>query len=313
MPDARFAQRAEVPGGPFSPNYMLTGITALFLAFTGGFSGILVAEYLRRGVQTKRDVERRLQLRYAGAIPSLRSTVKGRKPLEPPHIYVLNHPHSLFAEAFRSIRTFLTLSPGTRPRAIAVASALPREGKTTTSVCLAQTTAAEGSKVILVDADLRRRGASELLEYESEADIYDYLDRKEPLENCLFVDPLTGLHVLGSNRPPEGARNPMTESRVAEMFDELRSLYDVVIIDTAPILGVAEGRILATMADRVLLITQWRKTSMRAVEAAVDMLLDAGAKVTGMALSQVNIKKYASTGDGDVYAYSKKFRGYYTN
>ena len=88
---------------------------------------------------------------------------------------------------------------------------------------------------------------------------------------------------------------------------------DIVIVDTAPILGVAEGRILASAADRVLVITRWKKTSMRAVEAAVMMLVDAKAKITGLALSQVNIRKYASTGDGDVYAYTKKFRGYYQN
>ena len=88
---------------------------------------------------------------------------------------------------------------------------------------------------------------------------------------------------------------------------------EVIVLDTAPILGIAEGRVLAAAADRVLLLTHWKKTSVRAIEAVIDMLLEAGAKVTGMALTQVNIKKYASTGDGDVYAYSKKFRGYYTN
>ena len=109
------------------------------------------------------------------------------------------------------------------------------------------------------------------------------------------------------------AGNPLTEERIERMLSELRERYDVVVLDTAPILGIAEGRVLAAAADRVLLLTHWKRTSVRAVEATIDMLLEAGAKVTGMALTQVNIKRYASTGDGDVYAYSKKFRGYYTN
>ena len=112
---------------------------------------------------------------------------------------------------------------------------------------------------------------------------------------------------------PSSAYNPLTEAKVRELFDNLRERFDIVIVDTAPILGVAEGRILASAADRVLVITRWKKTSMRAVEAAVMMLVDAKAKITGLALSQVNIRKYASTGDGDVYAYTKKFRGYYQN
>lgn len=313
MADATIASRAVVPSAPSSPNYILIGMAGLVLALSAGLFSILMAEYLRRGVQTKRDVERRLQLRYAGAIPILSSTIKGRRVLEPPHDYVLKHPHSLFAEAFRSIRTFLTLSAGTRPRTIAVTSALPGEGKTTTAVCLARTSAAEGLKVVIVDADLRRRGTSILLDYDNPKDIFSYLLDGASLADCVVKDPLSGLFVLGSREEQEETRNPLTEERIQKMFDELRSLYDIVIVDTAPILGVAEGRVLATAADRVLVITKWKRTSMRAVEAAIAMLIDAKAKVTGLALSQVNIKQYASTGDGDVYAYTKKFRGYYQN
>ena len=313
MPDATIASRAIVPTAPSSPNYVLIALAGLVLALSAGLFAILVAEYLRRGVQTKRDVERRLKLRYAGAIPALSSTVKGRKALEPPHDYVIAHSHSLFAEAFRSIRTFLTLSPGAKPRTIAITSALPGEGKTTTSVCIARTSAAEGLNVVLVDADLRRRGASVLMDYDNERDLRSYLTGEASLDECLKIDPLSGLAVLGTRDVPSSAHNPLTEAKVRELFDNLRERFDIVIVDTAPILGVAEGRILASAADRVLVITRWKKTSMRAVEAAVMMLVDAKAKITGLALSQVNIRKYASTGDGDVYAYTKKFRGYYQN
>ncbi len=313
MPDAVISSRAAVPTAPSSPNYPLTMALGVFMSLIAGFGAILLAEYLRRGVQTKRDVERQLKLRYAGAIPTLNSTIKGREPLEPPHSYVLQHPHSLFAEAFRSVRTFLTLSPGKRPRIIAITSALPGEGKTTTSVCLARTTAAEGVSTLLVDADLRRRGTSVLLDYESDTDIYDYFAGRASLDQCVHVDPITKLHVLGSSGQPGGAHSPLTIHRIDALYAEMRDRYDVVIIDTAPILGVAEGRILAAAADRVLMITQWKKTSLRAVEAAAEMLLQAKAKITGLALTQVNIRKYASTGDGDVYAYSNKFRGYYQN
>lgn len=313
MPDAAIASRAVVPSAPSSPNYLLIGVAGVILALSAGVFAILCAEYLRRGVQTKRDVERRLQLRYAGAVPSLASTIKGRRPLEPPHDYVITHPHSLFAEAFRSIRTFLTLSPGARPRTIAITSALPGEGKTTTSVCLARTSAAEGLSVVLVDADLRRRGASSLLDYDNERDLTAYLAGEASLEDCIQLDPVSGLAILGNRTVAETAFNPLTEARVRALFEALRERFDIVIVDTAPILGVAEGRVIATAADRVLIITKWKSTSMRAAEAAVAMLLDANAKITGLALSQVNIKKYASTGDGDVYAYTKKFQGYYQN
>lgn len=313
MPDAMISAKAEIPKAPTGPRYKILAVGAGVLSLGFGLLSILIAEYLRRGVQTKRDVEKRLLLRYAGAIPTLKSTVGWRRSRMTPHDYVLEHPQSIFAESFRSIRTFLTLSPGTRPRAIAITSALPGEGKTTTSLCVAITTAAEGINTILVDADLRRRGASDSINYSAPKDIYDYLLEDAPISECIYTDPVSKLKVLGSNNTPRDSKNPLQEAMIIKMFDELRDKFDVIIVDTAPILGVADGRVIATLADRVLMVTRWKKTSMRAVEAVTSMLINTKAKVTGLALTQVNIKKYASTGDGDVYAYTKKFRGYYQN
>lgn len=313
LPDASLATRATVPTRPSSPNVPLTVIVGLFASIFAGLLAILLSEYLRRGIQTKRDVERQLRLRYAGSIPSLKSTLGKKRLEEEPQEYVINHPQSLFAEAFRSVRTFMTLSPGKRPRVIAITSALPREGKTTTSVCLARTTASEGVRTILVDGDLRRRGASEITGYECENDIYDVLSGTSPLEDCIHVDTETGLHILGSNAMQAGKPSPSNEERLESLFDTLREHYDVIIVDTAPILGVAESRVWARLADRVLMISQWKKTSVRAVEAVSNLLIDSGAKIAGLALTQVDIRKYASTGDGDVYAYTKKFKGYYSD
>jgi succinoglycan biosynthesis transport protein ExoP len=313
QPDATIAVRAEVPELPVSPNLRLLALAGIVGALALGLAGIGAAEYLRRGVQTKRDVERRLRLRYAGAVPTLKSALGKARTRDEPHDYIVNYPHSLFAEAFRSIRTFLTLSAGSRARVIAITSALPREGKTTTAVCLARATAMEGARTLLVDADLRRRGASELLRYPDQPDLYRYLAGDTPLEQAVFVDDASGLHVLGTVEPPTNALNPLVEARVSAMFAELREHYDVIIVDTAPVLGVAETRVVAMLADRVLLLTRWKHTSLRAIEAMADMLVDGGAKITGLALTQVDINRYASTGDGDVYGYAKKFRGYYTN
>lgn len=312
LPDARISTRASVPSAPVSPNFLLVLLAGGVLSMGAGFGAIGAAEYLRRGIQTKRDVEKQLGLRYAGAIPSLKSISKKAARLESPHDYVLNHPLSLFTEAFRSIRTFLSLSPGTRARAIAITSALPREGKTTTAVCLARSTAAEGISTILVDADLRRRGSSELLAYECAHDVNDVIEGKVALKAAIMKDEASGLDVLGVNESVSSAMASVTQERVERLLDLVRQEYDVAIIDTAPMLGVAESRIWTNCADRILLLAQWKKTSVRAVDAAASMLIEAGGKVTGMAVTQVDIRKYASTGDGDVYGYAKKFRGYYT-
>jgi len=86
-----------------------------------------------------------------------------------------------------------------------------------------------------------------------------------------------------------------------------------VVIDTAPVLGIADARAVASQADAVLLLARWRGTSLRAADTALDLLLAAKAKVVGVALTLVDIRKYASTGPEDLYGYHKKFKGYYVN
>ncbi len=176
MPDTVITARATVPNRPFSPNYLLGALIGCFLAGTGGFGSILLAEYLRRGVQTKRDIEKGLGLRYAGAIPTLRSTLKkAARILASPtntssiirircllNLFDLSAPSSLCRRGCD--RAYLPLPLPCR------AKARPPH----LSVSRART-AIDGVKTLLVDADLRRRGSSSLLGYDSELDIHDYL------------------------------------------------------------------------------------------------------------------------------------------
>jgi len=97
------------------------------------------------------------------------------------------------------------------------------------------------------------------------------------------------------------------------MLQQLRDRFDYVVIDTAPVLGIADARAVASQADVCVLIARWAHTSMRAADAALDLLLGARATVAGVALTQVDIRKFGSTGQEDVYGYHKKFKGYYVN
>jgi Mrp family chromosome partitioning ATPase len=133
------------------------------------------------------------------------------------------------------------------------------------------------------------------------------------LSEVLVLDEPSGAFVLGTAFPQKDARDPLTPNNMMRLLSELRRQFDVVILDTAPVLGVADARAVAASADRVLLISRWAQTSVSAVESTIDILLDAGAKISGMALTQVDISRHASTGQGDSYGYQKKFRGYYTN
>ena len=175
------------------------------------------------------------------------------------------------------------------------------------------TAALGGARTILVDCDLRRRGSSEQFITDKRPGLYEYMRGEVSLDQALVIDPASGAYVLGTSEPQQDARDPLTPNNLGRLIAELRGRFDVVILDTAPVLGVADARAVAAAADRVLVIARWSKTSLRAVEAAIDVLLDAGAKISGIALTQVDITRYASTGHSDTYGYQKKFRGYYTN
>jgi succinoglycan biosynthesis transport protein ExoP len=310
--DARVSALASVPMLPSSPNYPLSALFGVIAALVGGLAAVAISEYLQRGIRTKGDVERNLRVRYAGAVPTLSSTLNGLRENEAPQDYIVSHPFSTFAESFRSLRAFVTLRGGTA-RVVAISSPLPQEGKTTTSVCLARTSALAGTATVLVDCDLRRRGSSELLLNRPSKGLVEVLRGEATLDDALVLDEPSGLYVLGTSSAPTDAFDPLTRPNLERLLVQLKERFELVILDTAPLLGVADARTVAAVADRVLLLTRWRKTSLNAAETAVELLADANAKLAGVALTLVDIRQYASTGQSDVYGYHKKFAGYYQN
>jgi len=312
QPDARIETLARTPSFPFSPNYPLALVMAITGGIVAGLLAITLAEYLDARLRTRTDVERRLEVKYAGAVPDLNAVAKDRDGLDPAD-YLLIRPFSAFAEAFRSLKSVLLLGAAKTPCTIAITSALPREGKTSTAICLARTVALSGLKTVLVDCDARRRSASEVLLPEGGTGLIDYLAGRVPLDKAIHLDAASGLHVLGSRKPPVKGSDLFHGTQWPDLLAELHQRYDVVIVDTAPVLGIAETRDIAAKADTTLLLSRWRQTPIKAADTTIDLLLDAGVNLYGMALSMVDTRKYASTGQEDVYHYHRQFEGYYAN
>lgn len=313
QPDAKVDALSRVPVLPSSPNIPLAILFALVGGPVAGAFGIALAEYLDGKVRTKQDVEHKLRVRYVGGVPELKSTLGRIRNNQSPQDYLIDHPMSAFAEAFRGLRAALMQRGRQMPSAIAVTSALPREGKSTTSICLARTMVSSGSKTVLVDCDIRRRSVSEALLPPNWSGLLDYLAGTKTLEQAVMKDPGSDLYVLGSTVAPDFARDLFADRSIEKVLDELREHFEVTILDTAPVLGIAETRAIAAAADSTLVLARWRTTSMKAADAAVEMLLASNAHLRGLALTMVNIRRYASTGYQDVYSYHKKFKGYYQN
>ena len=313
-PDASVESLARVPSMPSSPSYPLAAVGGLTVAIILGLVAIAGAEYLDARIRTRADVEGRLGLAYAGAVPELDSTLKRSAHGQLPYEYMLDHPQSKFTEAIRALKNTLLLGHGgATTGSIAITSALPREGKSTTAICLARLLAYSGVRTVLVDCDSRRRAVSEAFLDEDWDGFGQYLRREVPLARALAVDERTGLHVLGSRRSDLDGRELFVQVPLSEMLDELSLRFEAVVLDTAPVLGVAETRLITAGVDQVLMLARWRDTSIKAAETATDLLLAADANLAGVALTRVDVRSYGSTGQQDVYSYQDKFVGYYVD
>jgi len=312
-PDATIGAPAAIPSIPSSPNIRLAYLVGTVFALFAGFAGVATVEFLDSGIRTKLDVEKRLGARYLGAIPDVASTLGGLRVTEPPQEYVVSHPLSTFAEALRSLRAAATLRGSRRPKVIALTSPLPREGKTTTAVCLARTLAMSGASTVLIDCDLRRHSASDIVLEGRRGRLQEVLGGTLSIEEALLPDTVTDLKLLCTGEGVTDGRDLLAAEHIGPLLETLRARFDYVVIDTAPVLGVADARSVASQADAVILLARWGQTSLRAADTALDLLLAAQAKVIGVALTMVDIRKYASTGYEDLYGYHKKFKGYYVN
>jgi len=310
--DATVNSAAAVPTGPSSPNMTLGAALAFLAAMIAAGAAMLIAEFWDKHLRSRLDVERELGVPFAGVLPDFRSVKpKGlRGPEAAPAEYLVSHPFSGFAEAFRNLRAFLMISSrGEDAKLIALTSAVPREGKSLTSFCLARTLALSGSSVVLVDCDLRQRGASKLLG-PREVGLVEVVQDKVPLNEALVFDEKSGMFILpaaGKSVPYDLFSNPETD----DVLRELAERFDYVILDAPPILGVADARIIAAKADRVLYLVHWNKTPLRAAQSAIDILQECGANVAGALLTKVNVKGQARYGYGDSSDYYGYFKNYY--
>ncbi|WP_174300656.1 Wzz/FepE/Etk N-terminal domain-containing protein [Caulobacter sp. S45] len=313
QPDARVVSRGQIPAVAEWPKMSVALIGGVTLGLLCGLAAIVVLEMLNTGLETASEMERRLGLPSAGAVPLLDSVATGRGRKTSAHLYVPEHPFSAFAEAFRSLRAYVMLAKGPAgvPRTIAITSALPGEGKSLTAFCLAQTLALGSQLTVLVDCDLRRRGVSNL-SGGSNWGLVDVLEGRATLEEALVRDERSGAFILRAARSGELQPDVFTPAALDRLLAML-SKFEVVVLDTAPVLAVAETRLIASRVDAVLMLTRWRRTPVAASRSALDLLLESGANVLGVALTQVDLRRMTQAGYGDRYGYTRAVRSYYVD
>lgn len=298
---------ATPPAAPASPNSLAYAIGGLMAALIAAAFVALALENLEGGVLNQAMAEKELGIPVLASIPDI-ATVKD-SPLKggtPGTIadQLLAHPIGVFSESFRSLRTALKLGQDDQlARTIAITSALTDEGKTTTAICLARSAASSGMRVMLVDCDLRHRSCSETFVSNSRFGLIDVLKGHARLEQAVVTDRQSGADILPISPGSESNFDLITSRAMKSLLSRLSGSYDLVLLETAPVLPVAETRAVAAMADIALLVVRWRKTPVAVAVKAITQLNRAGVNVLGSVLTRVSLRSSASGLADDVYYY----------
>jgi capsular exopolysaccharide synthesis family protein len=280
----------------------------LILALGAGAGAVVLAELLETGVFSSADVEKRFKIRYLGAIPSLASVANGSK-LSPVD-YITANPFSGFAEAFRGLRSAIVHGSEGPVKVVVVTSSLPEEGKTTTAVCLGRLAALQGAKVVIVDCDLRRRSMQGALDAKPRSGLLEVLEGEASLEEAVVHDADTGADILPLASERITPKDVFGGVEFDRLLAKLTSAYDLILLDTPPVLAVSDSRVLARKADFVLFVARWKKTPAPAIHGALRLLAASNVGVSGIVLNQFDINANAVSYD-EPSAFFPSYRQYY--
>lgn len=307
--DARLISAAVAPVAPSFPNKKLI----LALGGLGGlFLGLLTAfalERLDRGFRGAEQVEAQLHVPVLAQVPSLAGKTKAT-----PEDYVLDKPMSSFAEALRSLRTALHYSNvDTPPKVIVITSTVPREGKSTISLCFARAAAKAGSRVLLIDADLRRPRIAKATGVEATGNLAQLLAGERDAASVIQLDAASGAHMITARPDTPNPQDLLASKQMEKFIAGARDIYDLIIIDTPPVLAVSDAAAVSKIADVLLYVVHWGSTAREMVATGIKQLRSYNAPLAGVVLSQVDLKKHARYGYGDYGYYYGKYREYYQN
>jgi capsular exopolysaccharide synthesis family protein len=298
---AVIAESAQAPSTPSFPRKGLMIALSLIVALAVAIGVVIVQEMLVRGMRTLADAEEATGLPVLAAVPK----VRGGRPGE----IIIDKPTSLFAEAFRIARTaVLGVRSGTPPKVIALTSALPGEGKTTSAIAFARTLAMNNARTILVEGDVRRAQVRANIDNPPDGPgIVEYLRGEVSADEVISSGGIENLDMMIVRAPYYSPENLFETGRMRELIAELSTRYDHVVMDLPPLVGLADGRILAAMADVVMVVVRWADTPTQAVASAVNWLRADGSNPIGVVYTMVDTQAEAI---GGLY-YSKKYAAYY--
>jgi polysaccharide biosynthesis transport protein len=308
----RVVDVARPPTAPITPNVPRNLQIGLLVGLACGIGLAFVLESLDTSIRNMEELGAISTLPALGTIPlqlsnngsqrkRLKTVSAGSEMPEAPALVTYERPRSEAAEAYRALRTSILLSSfGAPPKVILVTSALPQEGKTTISANSALVLAQRGSRVLLLDADLRRPGIDKLFGIKARGGLSTLISGVEKFEDVVVQSAeVPNLWILPAGPIPPQPAELLSSSVMKDYVGRWRSEFDHIIIDTPPCLSVTDAVVLSPEADRVILVARAGKTSKLALRRACALLLRVNARVMGIVLNAIDVR----SGHGYYYTY----------
>ncbi len=301
--DARIVSLAEPILKPIAPERLKLMLYAGVLGLLGAFATALVLDMLDNRIYSDEEAQRITGLPVLSHVPFSRVTSEVSlmpKPSANGQSAQLGRTSPLL-ESFRMLRANIAFSAVDKPiRALVVTSSVPNEGKSNSAFNLAVAAAIDGERVVLVDLDLRRPTAHTICELPNRIGFSSVALGRATLEEALQESGVPGLRILTSGPTPPNPFKMLNSQSARAIIDELRKDADFIVIDTPPMLGMADARLVASWVDGTLLIVSCRDAARREVGRAADLLAQGGTETLGVVLTKV------PTGSDGYYGY-----GYY--
>jgi polysaccharide biosynthesis transport protein len=307
QPDAHVVSEAMVPTFPSYPKKL----PLIGFAFFGSIMvGVLAAFGMERmdvGFRTGEQFEKIVQVPVLGLEPALFSG-------ESPQHVVVARPVSSYSESIRSIRTALRYSDvDNPPKVVMVTSSLPDEGKTVFALSLARSAAKSGSKVLLIDCDLRRPSIAKQFNVNPKPGLLALFDENAEKSKIINIDAESGLQFITVQSGTPNPQDLLGSKHMKALIDVMRNRYDLIVLDTPPLLAVSDALVLSHAVDATIFLVRWAKTPRQVVMGAMKSFHTLGGKLAGVVLSRVDMRKHATYGYGDpgyYYGYYGRYSGY---
>lgn len=296
--------RAIAPGAPFAPDVRRSIVQGLILSLLAGLGLAFALNYIDDTIRTPEDVKSKLGLLAIGIIPKNRG-VSGKITA------ALNDPRSPIAEAFFSARTALEFTTTTgAPRSLLVTSTKPGEGKSSSALALGMSFARTGRKVLIIDGDMRK--PSFMANASNSAGLSGLLMQDAALSRNILSSSTPGLYLLPSGTIPPSPVEILSSPRLAALLEEASGQFDIVILDSPPLLGLADAPIMASICEATIMVIESGGVRRSAAQRSISRLMESNANVVGVMLTKFDARKSGYEGSEHYYSYGQGAYSYGT-